>query len=237
MELLMAVAFWARVPDSIRLLFLSFNLFFHSYIFFAYGVPNHRWSFIPWNMWCFLTSQIVFSPVIAETEPPWTATEMVVLLVLNAFPFLSFFGLCPNPCLAHYYFAPGWFGDTILLLKRKEISKIPPRVNGRPVPVLSRTHRAEEFALAAKVASNHLKSTPHLLFDTIMEEYVGLDAEMVNLEYDLGSDDLFRDDHRPITFAYWKAIAEELNLKDTIYVEKCNYSVFGGPKFLAKLLH
>lgn len=98
---------------------------------------------------CALLTQLVYSDcffyVVEDATLLESGYHILLMIQMNIFPVLMLFGLCPNGCLSHSYFAPGWSGESFGLLKKEDFDLLPSQVNGKDFPFLSRDSHPKRF--------------------------------------------------------------------------------------------
>eukprot|EP01130_Rhizamoeba_saxonica_P000175 TRINITY_DN10172_c0_g1_i1.p1 TRINITY_DN10172_c0_g1~~TRINITY_DN10172_c0_g1_i1.p1 ORF type:complete len:469 (+),score=56.86 TRINITY_DN10172_c0_g1_i1:119-1525(+) len=140
-EMLMGIVFFIaqHIPPLVVYVFLVFNIFMHTFILVYIGWNNNIMVFWSWNIMCIAVSQYCFSPSFAlYTDIASSNSSYFILFCIGLFtifPVSVFFGMCPNGCLSHSYFAPGWDGDSNLLVPVKNAKKLPRVINGSKLNV------------------------------------------------------------------------------------------------------
>jgi len=229
------LAFPSIFGPTLRLLALSFNLFFHFHISWVMGYPKGRWSWIPWNMWCLISTQIAFSPYWNPSEYVFSIGlspfHLLLVTVFTLIPISAFFGQCPNYCLAHFFFAPGWIGKAYLFIPREGFAKLPRSQRGGPLPSIAPSDPTDpnpnpqpaffelERFVKPKAFMNRVK------FDGEVTDLIGIGNDWLNEAYNLGRSDPFEEAYGPIRPTFARQILSARGLTWAILLRELDYSI------------
>jgi len=133
------------LSESLLQVIMLFNIGMHSYILIFIGIKNKIFTFWCWNIMCMGITQIVFfhkRRFFLEEDNGLTPQHSTINLyhlfiyaVYTIFPISLFFGKCPDPCLSHSYFAPGWYGKSYLIIPQiRQDIPLPKMANDVPLP-------------------------------------------------------------------------------------------------------
>lgn len=213
-EALMGLVVW-NGSANLRFWACLFNFVMHGYIivfvgligikqplppsllFAARSARRPRLFLIGWNMMCMTLTQILLSS--EHLVPvhwmlfPLKSFSNVVIVVMALLPLTMLFGLCPDPCLAHAYFAPDWFPFDMLLLPSSGGMKLAPSY------VQTEGHAFESACLLAKEAMSQ----------SGLSQWVGLDGSWLDRTHLLGGDRVeWANAYNPGPVGFWRMLVD-----------------------------
>eukprot|EP01124_Arcella_intermedia_P011965 TRINITY_DN18307_c0_g1_i1.p1 TRINITY_DN18307_c0_g1~~TRINITY_DN18307_c0_g1_i1.p1 ORF type:complete len:510 (-),score=76.59 TRINITY_DN18307_c0_g1_i1:10-1314(-) len=241
-EMLMGLIFFfpSHFPLPILQLALFFNAFMHVFIVIFIGLSNRIFTFLCWNMMNLALTQIVFSPHILGDNIPFSWWNTFGYLLWTLFPLTVLFGKCPDGCLSHSYFAPGWYGTSFILVSNKKINHLPKTISGQPLrnsllnnrnlrkclPSIRKLLTDADILQTFNITAPQTELSDYEFEKLLSDELVIIDESIVDLTFRLSPTDPFQTHYGAGPYDFWDCLVKSFGTP-ALYVLVNQFSVTG----------